>query len=231
MKHPARIPFILQEIKYIGRASPELRLGQLIDNAAHLGQGDVPHSDIFNVEDKVLLEGFKRLGNMRKQASEESRLHPTEMTREQRLFLVRLNRRLAEIEQQLHKEALPLFPALDARVADDTDWVTDYEIEGIIEFWLNGSDPAFVEDEDNILAVIDHYKIGRKYDKYEVEWPTFNWNDCGIMDLDDPTQNEYHCWLYHHLYDHAGLCWADLLRIGRIWVDLKVTYQRCVDVA
>jgi hypothetical protein len=161
-----------------------------------------------------------------------SRIHPKIMNREQRLFLVRLNNRLAEIEQQLHKASVPIRGAMEARVADDADWVTDYEIESTVEFWLKETDRSYVEDKDNILAVIENYRVGgSRFHEPDDDELTFNWNDCGIMDLDNPTQLEYHCWLYHHLYDHAGLCWEDLLRIGRIWVDLKVTYQRMAEVS
>jgi hypothetical protein len=45
-----------------------------------------------------------------------------------------------------------------------------------------------------------------------------------------PRQAEHHCWLYYNLYDHSGLSWEDLLRIGHIGVDLKVTYQHACDV-
>ncbi len=48
--------------------------------------------------------------------------------------------------------------------------------------------------------------------------------------LKSALQAEHHCWLYHNLYDHSGLSWEDLLRIGPIEVDLKVTYQHACDV-
>ena len=38
-------------------------------------------------------------------------------------------------------------------------------------------------------------------------------------------QDEFHCWLYHCLYDHTPLGWEALLRIGHIWVNLSVIYQ------
>jgi hypothetical protein len=46
-----------------------------------------------------------------------------------------------------------------------------------------------------------------------------------------PFRGQHHCWLYHELYDHdygpgrPQLGFRDLLRIGQIWVDLKVAVQ------
>jgi hypothetical protein len=40
-------------------------------------------------------------------------MYPTEMTREQRLFLVGLNNHLADIEKQLKKEALEIIDMMD----------------------------------------------------------------------------------------------------------------------
>ncbi|MGJ0461723.1 hypothetical protein [Aliarcobacter cryaerophilus] len=34
-----------------------------------------------------------------------------------------------------------------------------------------------------------------------------------------------HSWWSHCLYDHKYISWKDMLRIGRFWSDLKVTYQ------
>lgn len=39
------------------------------------------------------------------------------------------------------------------------------------------------------------------------------------------TEPEHLCWLYHELYDHTGLTWEDLLRVGKIWVTIKVNFD------
>jgi hypothetical protein len=38
-------------------------------------------------------------------------------------------------------------------------------------------------------------------------------------------KNEYHCWWFHCLYDHNNLEFEDILKIGKIWSDIKVYYQ------
>jgi hypothetical protein len=158
-------------------------------------------------------------------------MHPRQMTRDQRLYLVNLNKRLAEIERQLYKEAMPLIAKMDARLADDADWINDYEIEGEVTFWLDENDPRFIEDQDNILATVNtSVRLLRHHPKHVEENLSENWNDLDIFDLDNPSEREHHCYLYHQLYDHTKLRWEDLFRIGRIWVDIKLTLQHFVDL-
>ncbi len=40
----------------------------------------------------------------------------------------------------------------------------------------------------------------------------------------------YYCYLYHSLYDHTDLGWINMLRIGMIWVDIKVRYQKFFEI-
>ena len=41
-----------------------------------------------------------------------------------------------------------------------------------------------------------------------------------------PTVDSEEPYLYHSLYDHTDLGWINMLRIGMIWVDIKVQYQK-----
>jgi hypothetical protein len=152
-------------------------------------------------------------------------MYPTEMTREQRLFLVNLNNRLSEIEQQIKKEALEIIDTMNERVEDDADWINDYEIECTVEFYLDENDPAYSDDEDNLQAEFTEGVRLLRYADHSLLASADNWNDCGIPDMDDPNKNEHHCWFYHQLYDHAKLSWENMLRIGDIWVDINLTLQ------
>ena len=228
MRNPARIHPITQELKYAWRGKPDLRLGQLIVIAANLPRREGPVADVFYVEDAQLEEGFKHLADMRMHEKWEIKLQPAEMTREQRMFLVNLNARLTEIEQQYKKEARALIEMMNAKVESDADWIHDYEIECKIHFNLNPTDPAYNEDEDNIMAVIgDSISMLKNEENRSIE----NWNEYHVMELDNPSQEECHCWLFHQLCDHSELAWADLLRIGSIWVDVNLTLQHFQDMA
>jgi hypothetical protein len=147
---------------------------------------------------------------------------------DQRQYLQQINDRLIVIERHAKREALTLIAQLEARIQDPQDWLCDYEIELEVSFYPREDDPAYQDDEDNILATTWDSLKGIGTGEHPIA-SRYNWNEFQCMD-GDPQQQEHHCWLYHHLYDHSGLRWEDLLRIGHIWVDLQVTYQSACEV-
>lgn len=60
MRDPARIRRMLEQIRQIWQRHPDLRLGQLIENAK-VASGLHADADTFNVEDNRLEEGLERL--------------------------------------------------------------------------------------------------------------------------------------------------------------------------
>jgi hypothetical protein len=152
-----------------------------------------------------------------------------DLSADQQQVLHRLHDRLTEIEQQVRREALALIAQLDERVQHPDDWILDYELELVVTFCLRADDPAYQEDDDNILATVkadlkglatpEHWGIadGRNHNTFP--WPAGH-----------PLRGAYHCWLYHTLYHRTDLWWADLLRIGSLWVEMQVLYQHWSDV-
>ena len=152
-------------------------------------------------------------------------MHASELSRAQRQYVQRLNEKLAMIERQAKQEALAVIARLDARVHDPDDWLSDYEMELEVSFWLREDDPAFQEDDDNILATLhEDLKVFRDPDDAFGIDDGVNHNIAQYID-GHPMQGECHCWLYHCLYDHTDLWREDLLRIGHIWVNMSVIYQ------
>jgi hypothetical protein len=149
----------------------------------------------------------------------------TEMTREQRLFLVNLNNRLFEIEQHLKKEALAIIDTMEKRIEEGTDWINYYVVKCKVGFYLNENDPAYSDKECNLQAELIEGVGLRMYKNHSFLASADNWNDRGIPDIDDPDKDEHHCWFYHQLYDHAKLSWENILRIGDIWVDINLILQ------
>lgn len=143
----------------------------------------------------------------------------------QKIQLLKLNLRLQKLQEKIIKEALKLDMELSKRVNDKTDILDDYEIELEINFILKEDDKEFKEDDDNFITVIFEYLkgISKKRDNYP--WSLeVNHNDFRAC-KNHSKQNEYHCWWFHCLYDHNHLSWDDMLRIGEFWSDLKVRYQ------
>lgn len=150
---------------------------------------------------------------------------------EERASLLRFNAYLVDLERFIVQEAEPLDRALLARKNDPADPLIDYDVEAQVTYTLRQDDPAFREDDDNILAE-------RTEDLSGCSWRgpdqrcTFlndgeNHNDLPGLEA------ESHCWMYHDLTQHRygqapegqPLDWPEVLRIGSVWLDLKATQQ------
>ncbi len=132
-------------------------------------------------------------------------MHASELARAQRQYLQQINDRLTRIERHAKKEALSLITTLEARVYDPADWLSDYEMELEVTFWLREDDRAFKEDDDNILATLNASlkRLRHPEDSWGLD-DGVNHNIAHSID-GHPMQGECHCWLYHCLYDHTPL--------------------------
>jgi len=156
----------------------------------------------------------------------QNKLHAEDLSTEQRQFLLQLDNKLVDTEKGIKKECLALMDQLEKRLNDANDWLEDYEIECDISFYLQDDDPDYDEGSDNILVKLwEDIKFedwahgigdGRNHNEYQ------HW--------DHPMKDEHHCWLFHCLYDHTELGWINMLRIGSIWVDIKVRYQKLIEL-
>ena len=59
MRDPARIDVILAKLAEVWRAHPDLRLGQLVENARRMSGS---RADVFSVEDDVMFKGLEVWG-------------------------------------------------------------------------------------------------------------------------------------------------------------------------
>jgi len=139
--------------------------------------------------------------------------------------LQEFNKRVHTTQEKILNEAIKLDDELIKRVEDADDLLDDYEIELEIAFYLKEDDPSYEEDEDNILETLNEYLKGiSQIDiKTDHRWSS-NHNEF-LHQTNHPMKDQFHCWLYHCLYDHTHLNWEDILRIGTIWIDIKVDYQ------
>ncbi len=134
--------------------------------------------------------------------------------------LLALNRYLKVVTQQLSAVAKDLEPRLEAKVADPADPMYDFEIEAIFDYVLRDDDADYDEDEDNNLSSQQHMLI----------FAMFEDTICPIPFQPPRLWSEPLCWLFHELRHPLvtrapRLSLRDLLRIGRIYVDVKVWQQ------
>ncbi len=72
MRDPERIEEMLQLLKDVWLQSPDLRLGQLVFNAARMRDSKI--NDVYSIEDEALQEGLRRyLERLRGRPSPENK--------------------------------------------------------------------------------------------------------------------------------------------------------------
>ena len=151
----------------------------------------------------------------------------SELTEEEKKKILELNSTLSDLEKRINREAEKIAVECDKRIGSpEEEFLKDYEIEFEVQYFLREDDLAYNEEGDNILANFSHN--WSKEEKIVLE-TGYNWNEMAHMEQKEETHHDYHCWLFHELYDHARprLTKKDLLRIGSVWVDVRLIYQHC----
>ena len=153
------------------------------------------------------------------------------MSRKQRHFLFNLNNVMSLLEKLIRHEALEMNEHLRDRVMNKDDWIQEYEIKLNIFFFLDERDFQYIEGGHNILGV---YKQSLKDEDGNLDYPCLfsgvNYNTIGLQEFDDPTRLEFHCFIYHQLYNCGIMRWNDILRISKVSLEINVTYQRFLKI-
>jgi len=156
--------------------------------------------------------------------------HSRELSDEEIERLICLNRRLAELEKHLQREAACIIQTLVAKANDPSDRMADFEIEANLSYVLRENDPEYEEDRDNILTK-RKIRITRPGNfSNNMDWCDF---PTGML---PELRNDPHCWLFHDLYDHSHdladrrLNLHDSARVGEIWVDICIQQQYFLDI-
>lgn len=129
--------------------------------------------------------------------------------------LRQLENKYSAIMDAKHKE-------LQARVADPSDWLMDFNLDYVITLYLREDDSEYEKDDDNILMQIDNVYI-------DPERPDRDWG-LGVIDVDHTEpgycwDDKRHCYLYRQFYFYCDLDWRDLFRVGSLYVDIKIEEQ------
>lgn len=173
-----------------------------------------------------MIEMFSEDEDIKYHNSDSLSVH--DLSGQQRKLLLKLNAQLIELEEGMRAEVLRLRETGQSKIKDPNDFIEDFEIEWVVSFWLRKDDPDHIENKDNILVELrDGFHRGNT----GVSWPIGdgqNHND--FQHRDHPMSQEHHCWLYHCLYDHTDLGWANILRIGYVWLDIDMTLQKAIRI-
>ena len=158
-------------------------------------------------------------------------IYPENMTREQREHLIRLNDVLCLWEKIVRHEALTIKESLSSRIHDKSDWLQNYEIDLCLCCFLGKDNPKYRDDGNNIMCTYQHKLMDAHSEKgINVLCAGNNFNSRNIKDLTEAERDEYHCFLYNVLYEDAGMKWEDMLRIGRVAVDIILRHQGMINI-
>ncbi len=155
----------------------------------------------------------------------QKRQPPFDFSDEQIRFLRHLNGLLSKIQNTLQLESQSIWDLCAKIRPDGSDEHADFELECSVQFFLLKDDPLWNANSDNIVAELDvPLKRGTGGDVLDLDEGE-NWNEFRIWP-EHPLKENHHCWLFHDLYDHTGVTWNEIMKIGSVWVDVIGRYQR-----
>lgn len=131
-----------------------------------------------------------------------------------------INAELTVIEKQIHATAIRLDTTLQNELNSGVDGMYDYELEVEIECYNGDESEGLLCTLHELQKGISLPSIRKKSNLADGE----NHNDFHHWE-DHAMKDEYHCWLYHCLYDHEDLTWEQIASIETFWVDIKPVYQ------
>ena len=106
--------------------------------------------------------------------------------------------------------------------------------QGVQQF-LREDDPCYDEEMYNgkifteIMVTLQEYgkfiteEAISKEDYYALGCD-LNWKD--MRQKDDPIAKGKHCYLFHCLYAHTPIPMKDMIRVGKVWTDIIVRFQK-----
>jgi len=119
--------------------------------------------------------------------------------------------------------------SMEAKLADDSDPLCDFEIEAKIDYRLREDDPDYDKNGDNYLSSrYEPLKRDGGSPKILGDWR--------YGQTPEPFRSEPLSWLLHSLIEHNGgpnaprISPRDCLRIGTVFLDIQVWWQYAFDV-
>jgi hypothetical protein len=146
-----------------------------------------------------------------------------DLSADERAFLCRLNEKLMELERQVKAEILRLLEVGAAREKETALCNQGCNVECEVLFMLRETDPAWDEEQDNILAkLLSCYHADKQWEFGIADG--INHNEFEHR-AGHPMKDEFHGWWYHELYHHTDLSWGDLPRIEFVFINLQLQFQ------
>jgi hypothetical protein len=149
------------------------------------------------------------------------------------VFTEEVKSKLRAINSVLQKEELRIKFQSEKIIALQEEWtsngiIDDYELDVIMHCWNDGFYEQWHPEFENNSFFSDYWFHHFTKDRDEIFY-TDNWNKFQGRQ-EHPFAKGFHCYTFHHLYDHTPLAWEDILRIEKIWVEVKVGNQFFIQI-
>lgn len=139
--------------------------------------------------------------------------------------LKEINCELQTLEQKIYTTAIRLDTALQNELKDAIDGLSDYDLKLEIQCYTD-------EEESEPICILRESLHGISTQDYHDFYVGDGINHNVRSQENNPMRGEFHCWLYHCLYDHTHLNWEQVATIKRFWVEIWTQRQYvedCVD--
>ncbi len=159
-----------------------------------------------------------------------------DLTPDELFRLMKINRILTKIEHEFLEQARDLYFALEPTLqkhSPDSYHNVNFKLEVI--YCLREDDPEFKPGDDrclteNCVYIQEQYLSAHDVDVHprgdkRLIATGYDWSEVCPFDNGEPQ-----CWLFHDLWDHSGLNWEDLLRIGGVYAELNIIDLNCLDL-
>jgi len=127
-----------------------------------------------------------------------------------------LNSKLISVEKNIYTLALKHNQKALKKLLKKEHNILDYELE--ISFLFYAKESLLAEFTSSVKSIF-----------MQESWWGINDNNChnttSVFQKNKALNGQKHCFLLHELYDHQGLDWDEIFKIGSICFDIKIQYE------
>lgn len=136
--------------------------------------------------------------------------------------------------KQAYEQAQKIEAHILKEMQSENSFISDYEIDFEVLLFAEKKFTALEEMEGNPFFSFNpglfHFTKKEHFDEELFSWLMHeNHNEYQHWD-NHPLKNQFHCAIFHDLYDHTYLAWQDIMDIEELWIEVIVRIQNFSDV-
>jgi len=146
--------------------------------------------------------------------------------------LYALNDSLHRHEPSITERIWQYEQAVNYRIADETDWITDGHCETSMVFTWCADAPELLANGSAVAAIMQEHYVD---DAHRANWQCYEGGHNDLFGRNVyPVDGHHNIWfhaLYDHLYDDKRLSWAQLSRLCGCYLAFEQVYQCGLDLS